>query len=65
MTSLFSTIFATAALFLVHPVMPAILIFDYYLLMNFTRILNQTTFAVILENTKRHIYLNKLNFMGF
>lgn len=63
--SIMTTLFATAGLFMVHPVLPVLMLYDYYLLMGFTKVLNQTTFAMILDSGKKHIYLNRLNFLGF
>jgi hypothetical protein len=63
--SLGTTLLATAALALVHPLMPALLLFDYYHLFGYAKVLNQTTFLLVLDQGKRHIYLNRLNFLGY
>ncbi len=60
-----TTLFATAALAFVNPFLPLVLLYDYYLLLGFTKVLNQTTFVLILDQSKRHIYLNRLNFLGY
>lgn len=63
--SIATTLVATAGLFMVHPALTLLMLYDYYLLLGFTKVLNQTTFAMILDSGKRHIYLNRLNFLGF
>jgi hypothetical protein len=50
---------------MVHPLLTALMLYDYYLLLGFTKVLNQTTFLLVLDQGKRHIYLNRLNFLGF
>ncbi len=44
-----TTLFATAALAFVNPFLPLVLLYDYYLLLGFTKVLNQTTFVLILD----------------
>ena len=63
--SLATTAIATTALALVNPWLTLLMAYDYYLLLGFTKVLNQTTFVLILDQSKRHIYLNRLNFIGF
>jgi sRNA-binding regulator protein Hfq len=63
--SIGTTLLTTAGLFMVHPMLTALLLYDYYLLLGFTKVLNQTTFALVLDHGKRHIYLNRLNFLGY
>lgn len=63
--SIFSTGFATLLLGFLHPYLIVLMAYDYYLLFGFTRVLNQTTWAILLDSSKRHIYLNKLNFLGY
>ena len=50
---------------MVNPFLPLLLAFDYYRLLGFTKVLNQTTFVLVLDQSKRHIYLNRLNFLGY
>jgi hypothetical protein len=61
----FTTLFATAGLAAIHPALPVILAYDYYLLLAATKVLNRTATFVMLDMTKRHLNLNKLNFLGF
>jgi hypothetical protein len=65
MLSILSTGITTGLLAVINPLLPILLVYDYFLLIGFTKVLNQTTFAMILDNTKRHIYLNRLNFLGY
>jgi hypothetical protein len=64
-TSIGITALATGALAMVNPFLPLLLAYDYYLLLGFTKVLNQTTFVLVLDQSKRHIYLNRLNFLGY
>jgi hypothetical protein len=63
--SLGITSIASVALALVHPFLPLLLAYDYYLLLGFTKVLNQTTFVLVLDQGKRHVYLNRLNSLGY
>jgi hypothetical protein len=63
--SVATTLLASAALFMVNPLLPLLLTYDYYLLLGFTKVLNQTTFVLVLDQGKRHVYLNRLNFLGY
>jgi hypothetical protein len=65
MISCLTTGAATVMLAAINPFLPLALIYDYYLLLGFTKVLNQTTFAAVLDQSKRHVYLNRLNFLGF
>ena len=56
---------ATLGLAMVHPLMPLLMLFDYYHLFGYAKVLNQTTFLLVLDQGKRHIYLNRLNFLGY
>ena len=63
--SVATTAIATVGLALMNPFLPILLAYDYYLLLGFTKVLNQTTFVLVLDESKRHIYLNRLNFLGY
>ena len=51
--------------FMVNPMLPLVLTYDVFLLMNAFRVLNQVTEYINLCSSKRHIFLNKLNFLGY
>ena len=51
--------------FMVNPMLPLVLTYDVFLLMNAFRVLNQVTEYKNLCSSKRHIFLNKLNFLGY
>jgi len=61
----FTTLVATGALGMIHPALPIVLAYDYFLLLAATKVLNRTCTWVALDSTKRHLNLNKLNFLGF
>ena len=63
--SVATTLLATLGLALVNPLMPLLLCYDYYSLFGYAKVLNQTTFMLVLDQGKRHIYLNRLNFLGY
>ncbi len=50
---------------MIHPLMPIALAYDYFLLFGFTKVLNQTTFAIMLDESKRGVFINRLNFLGY
>lgn len=52
-------------LFIVHPLLPLLLTYDVYLLLDSLRVLNQTCENLFLDGTKRHIFMNRLNFLGY
>ena len=64
-TSIGITGIAAIALSMVHPALSLLLAYDVYHLLGYTKVLNQTTFVLALDQGKRHIYLNRLNFLGF
>lgn len=43
------TLMSTVALAFVHPALPILMAYDYYLLFGFTKVLNQTTFVLVLD----------------
>jgi hypothetical protein len=61
----FTTGVAALGLALVHPVLPLLLTYDLFLLLKALQIMNQTTNLIILDKSKRHVFLNKLNFLGY
>ncbi len=61
----FTTGVAALGLSFVHPALPLVLTYDFYLLLKALQILNQTTNLIVLDGTKRHVMLNKLNFLGY
>lgn len=60
-----TTALTTVALAVINPFLPLVMLYDYYLLLGFTKVLNQTTFMIVLEDNKRDVFLNKLNFLGY
>jgi len=50
---------------LVHPALSFLMLYDYYLLIRGTAVMNQTCNIVMLDKTKRHVFLGKLNFLGY
>ena len=61
----FTTSVAAACLGMFNVWLPFILSYDFYLLLKATQIMNQTTNTIVLDESKRHVYLNKLNFLGY
>jgi len=61
----FTTGVAAGFLGLIHPALPLLLSYDFYLLFKSTQTMNQTTNMIVLDRTKAHIFLNKLNFLGY
>lgn len=65
-SSTLSTIAATVALGLIHPMLCGLMLYDFYLLAAFSTLyLNRTVHRIILDKDKQHIILNKVNFLGF
>ena len=56
---------ATAALAMVNPYLSLLMAYDYFLLLGYAKVLNQTTFVLALDQNKREIYINRLNFLGY
>ena len=65
MVTIATTAAATLFLGAINPFLACFLAYDYYLILGFTKVLNQTTFALVLDDTKRHVFLNRLNFLGY
>jgi len=61
----FTTLFTTGMLAFIHPALPLVLAYDYWLLLGATKVLNRTATLIMLDVTKRHLMLNKLNFLGY
>lgn len=47
--SIGTTLIATAALALINPYLSVLMAYDYYLLLGYSRVLNQTTFVMALD----------------
>jgi len=60
-----TTTVAAVFLGLMHPALSLLMTYDYYLLVRGTGVMNQTCNMVMLDRTKRHVYLAKLNFLGY
>lgn len=60
-----TTTMAAGCLFSIHPLLAFLMAYDYYLLLRGTAVMNQTCNIVILDKTKRHVFLSKLNFLGY
>ncbi|CDW83117.1 UNKNOWN [Stylonychia lemnae] len=65
LVSVGTTLLTTVFLGLINPLLPLVLTYDYFLLANYAKVLNQTTFVMALDASKRHVYLNRLNFLGY
>lgn len=50
---------------MVNIYLPLVLSYDFFLLFRATQIMNQTANTIVLDETKRYVYLNKLNFLGY
>jgi len=61
----FTTLVTTGALSMIHPALPIVLIYDYFQLLAATKVLNRTCQWVALDFSKKHLVLNKLNFLGY
>jgi hypothetical protein len=44
-----TTFLATVGLGLVHPLLPLLMLYDYYNLFGYAKVLNQTTFLLVLD----------------
>lgn len=64
-TMWFTTTVAATFLGLIHPALALLMSYDYYLLIRGTAVMNQTCNLVVLDRTKRHVLLSKLNFLGY
>jgi len=60
-----TTSVAATFLGMIHPALSLLMLYDYYLLIRGTAVMNQTCNMVLLDKTKRHVYLSKLNFLGY
>eukprot|EP00347_Sterkiella_histriomuscorum_P000391 403376042 len=64
-TSIFATTVTAGFLAMINPFLPLILTYDLYLLLGYSKVLNQTVFLIALDETKRNIMLNRFNFLGY
>lgn len=60
-----TTTIAATFLGLMHPALALLMSYDYYLLIRGTAVMNKTCNVIVLDKTKRHVYLSKLNFLGY
>ena len=60
-----TTTIAATFLALIHPAMALLMSYDLYLLIRGTAVMNKTCNLIVLDKTKQHIYLSKLNFLGY
>ena len=60
-----TTTVAAIFLGLMHPALSLLMAYDYYLLLRATAVMNQTCNMIVLDKTKRHVFLAKLNFLGY
>jgi len=60
-----TTTVAATFLGLIHPALALLMSYDYYLLIRGTAVMNKTCNMVVLDKTKRHVFLSKLNFLGY
>jgi len=64
--STFSTVFSTMILGAINPMLMPLMIYDYYLLAAFsTMICRQSVHQMVLHESKYHVQLNRVNFLGF
>ena len=61
----FTTTLAAGCLAMIHPALSLLLGYEYFLLLKALRVMNQTTNLILLDTTKRHVLLSKLNFLGY
>lgn len=62
---LISTGVVTMGLAAVHPLLAVVTVYDWYLLLRGLQVLGQTCDELVLDKSKRHIMLNKLNVLGY
>lgn len=56
---------AATFLGLIHPALALLMSYDFYLLLRGTAVMNQTCNMIVLDKSKRHVLLSKLNFLGY
>jgi len=61
----FTTSVSAFCLSMVSPWLALLLSYDFFLLIRATQIMNQTANTIVLDESKRHVLLNKLNFLGY
>ena len=62
---LFNTTLATVGLSFIHPLLPAIMLYDYYQLFKYSLLLNGTVIRIKISKTKQKIFIERLNFLGY
>lgn len=62
---LFNTAAATVVLSMVHPLLPLIMVYDYYKCARYMQLLNNTLIRMSISKSKRKIFLETLNFLGY
>jgi len=62
---LFNTAVLTMGLAVVHPLLPLVLLYDYYGLTKYMGLLNKTLINVVLSMNKRKAFKQTLNFLGY
>ena len=60
-----TTSIAATFLGFIHPALSLLMSYDFYLLIRGTAVMNKTCNMIVLDKTKRHVYLSKLNFLGY
>lgn len=63
--SIFSTSVLGAALFAINPLLTLLTTYDAYLLTRYAFILNSTVFYLALHESKKHLTIGTLNFLGY
>lgn len=62
---LFNTALATVCLGMINPFLPAILLYDYYKLAQYSLMLNGTVIRMRISKTKQRIFIERLNLFGY
>jgi hypothetical protein len=62
---LFNTALATVLLGMINPLLPTILLYDYYKLAQYSLMLNGTVIRMRISKTKQRIFIERLNFLGY
>jgi hypothetical protein len=63
--SILSTAVMAGSLALIHPLLSSVALYDAYLLVRYSFILNSTVYYMSLRDTKRHVTIGTLNFLGY
>jgi hypothetical protein len=62
---MFNTSLLTVGLALVNPLLPLVLVYDYYHILKYMNLLNRTILNMTLHNMKRKVFKTTLNFLGY